>query len=339
MLNEEREVLMRQPKISISNAAEFLNISVQSLHKQIKAKKLICPKIGKKFYITHSIARELFNIPFEHKVIVGQIVKGGTGKTTTIDNIACAANVYGARVLKVDIDPQGNLTDANGVDAEEYPTLIDVIEGDQYSIEDCVVNISEGMDLIPSRIENVTLDNTIVNKRFPLDRLFHNILKPISNNYDYIFIDCPPTIGQTVTAAALYADTILVPLNPDKFSAKGLKIIKNEISNLSINFNKEIDYKVYLNKFSNKTILSEKALMTILSDRDLEGKFLTTMVQFSQEIPNITDEMKNVFSQTKKSPVRDDFDNLARELLGLKLVKGKYQEANSLEKNIEEVSL
>ena len=83
-------------------------------------------------------AKQLFNIKFSHKVIVGQIVKGGTGKTTTIDNVASCANTYGARVLKIDADPQGNLTDACGIDAEEKPVLIDVItEG---------INIKDAID-------------------------------------------------------------------------------------------------------------------------------------------------------------------------------------------------
>ena len=73
------------------------------------------------------------------------------------------------RVLKIDADPQGNLTDANGIDAEEYPVLIDVITNDKVTIQDTIVNVTEGVDLIPSRIENVVLDNVIVNKRLNLE--------------------------------------------------------------------------------------------------------------------------------------------------------------------------
>jgi len=113
-----------QPKMSIAAAAEFLQISTQAVHKQLKNKNLSCPKLGNKSYITFDIANVLFNFPFKKKVIVGQIVKGGTGKTTSIDNIASCANTYGAKVLLVDVDPQGNLSDANGVNAEEYPVLI-----------------------------------------------------------------------------------------------------------------------------------------------------------------------------------------------------------------------
>jgi len=306
--------ISNQPKRSIADVAEFLNVSTQAVHKQLRTKNITCEKIGNKSFITFDSARQIFNFKFKRKKIAVQIVKGGTGKTTTIDNIASCANTYGARVLIIDTDPQGNLTDANGIDAEEYPVLIDVIKGES-KIEDCIIKLANGLDLISSRIENVILDNEIINKRLPLDKLYNNILGPIENNYDFIFIDCPPTMGQAVTAATLYADIILAPLNPDKFSAKGLKILKQEIDTLNQSFEKNIIYRVYLNKFSGKTILSDKAIMSLISDPELEGRVLSTTVQYAQEIPNITDDNKNAFSTLKKSIVREDFDNLTRELL------------------------
>jgi chromosome partitioning protein len=315
-------IIAMQPKMSIAHVANFLDVSGQAVHKQLKLKGINCPKMGNKLYLTYAEAKQLFNIKFSRKVVVGQIVKGGTGKTTTIDNVASCASTYGARVLKIDADPQGNLTDACGIDAEDKPVLIDVIT-DNIHIREAIVNVSQGIDLIPSRIENVILDNVIVNERMPLDHLYRDMLAPIAHNYDFIFIDCPPTMGQAVTAASLYADIILAPLNPDKFSAKGLKILKHEIDTLNKRFKTNIAYKVFLNKFSGKTILSEKAIVSLINDPDLEGRILETTVQFSQEIPNITDGNKNLFSSLKSSPTRDDFDRLTRELLGITPAQAK----------------
>lgn len=314
-----------QPKRSIADVALFLGISTQAVHKQLRNKNIICEKIGNKTFITYETASKLFQLKFKKKRIAVQIVKGGTGKTTTIDNIASCANTYGAKVLLIDADPQGNLTDANGIDSETYPVLIDVIKGEA-RIEDCVIHLSPGLDLISSRIENVVLDNEIVNKRLPLDKLYSNLLHSIEDNYDYIFIDCPPTMGQAVTAASLFADVILAPLNPDKFSAKGLKILKQEVDSLNRSYHKKITYRVYLNKFSGKTILSDKAVMSLIADPELEGKVLSTTVQYAQEIPNVTDENKNSFSSLKKSAVRDDFDSLTRELLGIMPVQTMHDE-------------
>lgn len=330
MISEQKDINHFQTKMSIAMAAEFLGITVQAMHKQLKAKNIICPKQGNKSYITYDIAKQLFQLSFKKRKIAIQIVKGGTGKTTTLDHLGSCANSYGARVLKVDIDPQGNLTDANGIDPEEHPVLIDVIKGDA-KIEDCIIPICDGIDLIPSRIENVILDNEIVNKRLPLDKLFANIFESIEENYDFIFIDCPPTMGQVVTCASLYGD-VLAPLNPDKFSAKGLKILKQEIEILNKTYKKNINYYVYLNKFSSKRILSDKAIVSLISDSSLEGKVLSTTVQFSQEIPNTTDKNKNAFCTLNKSAVRDDFDRLTRELLGI--FPKNFKRTDSIDNNI-----
>src|SRR5476649_1335466 len=117
----EKDIVSMQPKMSIAHAAEFLNVSAQAVHKQIKLKNIVCPKLGNKLYLTFSQAKQLFHISFKQKVIVSQIVKGGTGKTTTTDNVSSCSNTYGARILKIDADPQGNLTDACGIDPEERP--------------------------------------------------------------------------------------------------------------------------------------------------------------------------------------------------------------------------
>lgn len=305
-----------QPKMSINKAAEFLGVSVQAVHRKLKSKGLVCPKIGNRAFITHNIARSLFELQFKPMVIAGQIVKGGTGKTTAIDNVACCANAFGARVLLVDIDPQGNLTDAHNVDSEQLPVLVDFIE-DGIDVKDGVVNISEGLDLIGSRIENVVVDNILMIKKMNLDRVFHNVFKSIKNDYDFIFIDCPPTMGASVTAATLFSDMILAPLNPDKFSAKGLQILKSEVRNIANQYDKEIPYKVFLNKFSGNTILSDKAIATIIADPDMEGRALQTAVRFGQEIPNATDANKSLFSSVKKSTLRDDFEQLTKELLNI----------------------
>lgn len=227
-------------------------------------------------------------------------------------------SLYGAKILAIDLDPQGNLTDSFNVDADQLPVLIDIIEK-QASVQDCIINVEDGIDLIPSRIENVTLDSKLAITRAPLHNVLSNILSTIEDNYDFIFVDCPPMIGPSVTAASLYVDLILVPLNPDRFSAKGLKILKDEIINLTNQYKTELTYKVFLNKFSGNTILSDKTIQTTIAVENGGGYALSTAIRQAQEIPNITDLGLNMFSSLKKSTARDDFDLLARELLEINL--------------------
>ena len=306
-----------EPKISVASAAQLWGISMQGVHKQLKSKGLSARKHGSKAYLTFTEARSTWNFPFKKMIVASQIVKGGTGKTSSIVNIGSFLNSIGARVLKIDLDPQGNLTDAHGVDAENHGVLIDIIK-EKATLDQSLVKICPGMDLIPSRIENVVLDNEIVNQRLRLDKVFENIFSPIVDNYDYILIDCPPTMGQSVAAAALWSNLILSPLNPDKFSAKGLKILKNEIERLNESYEKNIDYRVFLNKYSPKTILSGKAAIALLSDKDLNGRLLKNIINSSQEVPNSLESNSTIFSSLNKSSIREDFRNLAAELFNIK---------------------
>lgn len=317
---QEIDNQVSQPKMPATTVAEILGVSIQAIHKQLKTMDIKCPKTGNKSYITHHLAKKLFNLTFNNKRIAFQIVKGGTGKTTAIHNISCAASLYGAKILAIDLDPQGNLTDAFNINPEETPVIIDVLENNA-QIEDTIVSAEEGIDLIPSRIENVTLDSKLAITRAPLHNVFNNLLEKIEQNYDFVFIDCPPMIGHSVAAASLYSDVIIVPLNPDRFSSKGLSILKEEIINLRKQYKKNIKYKVFLNKFSGNTILSDKTLQTIFTNETEEGNALTTAVRLTQEVPNVTDQKCNLFSSVKKSTARDDFDLITRELLEIEVVR------------------
>lgn len=316
------DIKISQPKLAATVVADLLGISIQAIHKQLKSLDIKCPKVGNKSYITHNIGKKIFNLSFKKKKVAFQIVKGGTGKTTAIHNVSCAASLYGAKILTIDLDPQGNLTDAFNINPEDMPTMIDVIE-EQAPIEDAIIQAEEGIDLIPSRIENVTLDSKLALTRAPLHNVFNNVLEKVEDKYDFILIDCPPMIGHSVTAASLYVDLMLIPLNPDRFSAKGLQILKDEIKNIKKQYKRDLKYKIFLNKFSGNTILSDKTLQTIFNDESEQGNTLSTAVRQSQEIPNIIDQKLNLFSSVKKSVAKDDFDLLTKELLEIEIQKNK----------------
>lgn len=307
--------LRDEPKLSIPMVSEFLGISTQAIHQHIKNKGLVLPRFGNKSYLTNSLSRDLFNIRFKKKIVAVQIVKGGTGKTTTTDEISSCACAFGSKNLVIDLDPQGNYSDLYNIDTDECATIVDVLKGDS-SIDDAIINVSPGLDIIPSRIENVIIDNCISTNRMNLASVFKNMLNKEADKYDYIFIDCPPTLNLAVTAASLYADIVVSPLNPDKFSSKGLEILRNEINQIKKNFDKIVDFKLFLNKFSNKTILSDKAIMNLLSDETLSSHLLKSTIPFTQEIPNLSDDNKNSFLHLKKSTVRSDFLALTQEILG-----------------------
>jgi chromosome partitioning protein len=245
-----------------------------------------------------------------------QIVKGGTGKTSLAHAVAVRANLYGARVLCIDLDQQGNLTQSFQVNAEELPVMVDILK-EGLDLKDTIVHVSEGLDLIPSRIENAILDNVIMLSRLPLEHVYREKLQPLKKKYDLIIIDCPPALGQSVAAAALSSDMVIAPVTPEEFSLSGLKISVQEILNLEQNYKTNIPFKLVLNKFDTRTSLSHEVLSTLIKHPIYAEKLFKTYVRASQEFPNSITNSESIFDNLKSSSAKEDIDLLTKELLGI----------------------
>jgi chromosome partitioning protein len=298
------------------DAAKLKNVTTQAIHKELKAKGLDSCKNNNRVYFGHDTARKIFNFSFEKPIISFQIVKGGTGKTTISHAFAIRANLYGARVLCIDLDQQGNLTQAFGVNCDNSPVMVDIID-DTTLISKAIINVTSGLDIIPSRIENAVLDNHLMLNKHPLDRVYKNIINAVIENYDLIVIDCPPALGQSVTAATLASDTIIFPLTPEKFSLSGLEVSYKEISTINERFNASCNFKILLNKFDMRTALSNEVLAKIMNHTLFQKMTYNTFIRSCQDFPNMLYATTNIFSNTKSSAAKDDIDLLTKEILAL----------------------
>jgi len=319
-------------------AASFLGVTVQAIHKQLRTKELVFDKSQNRVFFGHETARKLFPIEFKQKVIAIQIVKGGTGKTSLAQSIAVRANLYGARVLCIDLDQQGNLTQSFNVNPEEFPAMIDILT-DGLPVSEAIVPIAPGLDLIPSRIENAILDNTIMLKRFPLDRVYRDRFEPLRDRYDLVLIDCPPAIGQSVAAVTLAADLVVAPVTPEKFCLSGLKISSQEITNLEQTYKKQIPMKIVLNKFDTRTMLSHEVLSSLIKHPVYASKIFKSYIRVSQEFPNAVAKGGTIFDSLRESTAKEDVDLLTREILELKELKQQQSVSlGSLEKTRNEIT-
>ncbi len=300
--------------MTANDAANFLGVTPQYVHKILKTKNFESFKSQNRVFFGYKTSKELFGIKFKKKTISFQIVKGGTGKTSLAQSFAIRSNLYGARVLCIDLDQQGNLTQAFGVTASELPVMIDILQ-DKATIEETIVSISPGLDLLPSRIENATLDNLIMLGKYSLDRVYSDILNSISKNYDIIVIDCPPALGQSVAAATLASDVIIAPLTPEQFSLSGMKVTFEEITSLNKKFGKNIDIKVVLNKFDSRTALSNEVLAALINHPIFKKLTCRSFIRISQEFPNSIFEGTNIFNSLKTTTSKEDVDLLVREIL------------------------
>lgn len=303
-----------QPKIQFIDVATFLNITLQGIHKQIKTKNIPYYKAGNKNYLTHEGSKQLFNLKVNPKIIAFELVKGGVGKTSLSFHCAVRASLYGLKCVLIDLDQQANLTRAFRLNTNNHPVMIDVIK-DKLNINNALLNVASGIDLLPSRFENAMLNTFLLINAIPLDRVFKQLLEPLKRSYDLIFIDCPPDLGATVTATAISSDFILAPIEPDEFSMSGLELTLNELGNISQKYDKNILVKIVLNKFNTKTNLSHQTLASLVNNEKTRDLVCKSFIRTSQDFPNAFDKGLSIFDTLKASIAKEDIDLLTRELL------------------------
>jgi chromosome partitioning protein len=325
------------PKMTVCDAAKFLKVSHKEVYQKLLSSDLPFANVKGKYkekgqsfgasYFNYSTAKHIFNVNKRPIVVAFQIVKGGTGKTSLASAFAMRANLYGLRVLCIDLDQQGNLTHTFDVDAETVPVMIDILAED-YSFEDAITRVYPGMDLISSRIENALIDEVIKLKGLPLEQVYSNPLFKLKEQYDLIVIDCPPNLGQSVAAVTLAVDMVISPVVPENFALSGLKITANTIRELEDNYKINIPFGIVLNKYDARTILSQDALNMLINHPLYKDFLLQTYIRTSQEFPNAIAKGQTIYDNLKFNLAKDDIDNLTKEILQI----GDLPERNSRKK-------
>jgi len=260
-----------------------------------------------------------FNYPSPASVISFMICKGGVGKTTSTYFTAQRLSSYGAKVLVIDADSQGNLTsafnlDQYGVDMdEETPILVDIITN-QCSVDEAIIAITPNLHLIPSTPLNANLEGKIrethKNPSLPIKKA----IAPLLERYNYILIDCAPALNLTNTAIACASDKIILPVAPDKFSQLGLDQTLQEMAQIESDFELKIDKKIIFTKYDGREFTSLKYL-TDIADKYNDLRF-NTAIRTSADVKNAITKKEDLFSY-KKSSAKEDYDTFVQELMGL----------------------
>ncbi len=183
--------------------------------------------------------------------------KGGVGKTTTSVNLASCLASYGKKVLLIDTDPQGNASSGVGAVKEEiknsvYDVIIDgmdikdvIMETDYHNLSLCPSNI----DLAGAEIELVGEDNR--------EFLLRKALAPVKDKYDFVIIDCPPSLGLLTLNSFVCADSIIIPIQCEYYALEGLSQLTNTIRKIKTAFNPELELEgVLLTMYDTRTNLS-----------------------------------------------------------------------------------
>ena len=184
--------------------------------------------------------------------------KGGVGKTTTNINLAaCLAN-KGKKVLLLDIDPQGNTTSGLGSDKRnmEYSTYDLLIEKDFNTPKAIIKTGTEGLDLIPASVSLSGAEVELVNVKGREKRL-KKAMDKVKKKYDYIFIDCPPSLGLLTVNSLTAVDSVLIPIQCEFYALEGVAQLMNTIEIVKKNLNSKLEIEgVILSMFDGRTNLS-----------------------------------------------------------------------------------
>lgn len=167
------------------------------------------------------------------KIIAIAMQKGGVGKTTTTINLAAAFGELGYRVLAIDLDPQSNLTQHAGFDPDHItPTIYDAlkaeIEGYESDVVNCIYETDESFHLLPSQPELSLIELSLMNT-LSREQVLATVLKSVRDQYDYILIDCNPSLGLLVINALTTADSIVIPIQTEYLAARGALMILSTI--------------------------------------------------------------------------------------------------------------
>ena len=241
--------------------------------------------------------------------------KGGVGKTTTTINLGAALADYGRRVLLVDFDPQGALSDGLGIRADKLEmSVYNLVMEPGVEATDLLIDTPvPGMDLLPSNIDLSAAELQLVSE-VAREHALSRALKPLLPDYDIVLIDCQPSLGMLTINALTAAHGVIIPVECEYFALRGVALLMDTIEKVQHRINPDLEIEgVLATRYDARTVHGREIL-----ERLVEGfgeKLFHTVVGRTVRFPETTVEGLPITSYAPTSPGAKAYRQLAREVL------------------------
>ena len=240
--------------------------------------------------------------------------KGGVGKTTTAINLSSCLAEAGKKVLTIDLDPQGNMTSGLGVDKSELENTVYELMLDECSIKESMTDtVVEGMKIIPSNVNlaGAEIELLGINEK---EYILKNAVDYIKDDYDFIIIDCPPSLNMLTINAMTTADSVLVPIQCEYYALEGLSQLIHTIDLVQqrLNPNLSIDGVVFT-MYDVRTNLSVQVVDTVKSN--LEANIYETLIPRNIRLAEAPSHGLPINMYDTKSAGAESYRSLAKEVM------------------------
>ena len=270
------------------------------------------------------------------KVIALTNQKGGVGKTTTAVNLGVCLSKQGKKVLLVDADAQANLTMSLGYPRpDDLPISLatimqDIIDDKPFDVQKGILHHSEGVDLLPSNIELSGLEVRLINA-ISRERVLTTCINEVKKNYDYVLVDCMPSLGMLTINALAAADSVVIPTQPHYLSAKGLELLLRSVSKVrrQINPHLRIDC-ILMTMVMPRTNISKEVTALVRRAYGQNIKVFDVQIPHSIRAVEATAEGKSIFAYDKGGKVAAAYEQFGKEVADIGEKQKKQHRADRI---------
>lgn len=243
--------------------------------------------------------------------------KGGVGKTTTNINLAACLAIKGKKVLILDIDPQGNTTSGMGIAKKglDYSTY-DVLIDEDVDVRDCILKSRvEGLDIIPASTDLAGAEIELVSQT-NREKKLKNALDQVRDDYDYIFIDCPPSLGLLTINSLTAVDSVLIPIQCEFYALEGVSQLMSTIELVKKNMNPRLEIQgVILSMFDGRTNLSIQVVQEV--KKYFKDKVYSTVIPRNVRLAEAPSYGMPITEYDPKSKGAEAYTEFAEEFIEL----------------------